>query len=194
MLVCEEGRRQLSVYFNSRSLKGPETRYQPLEKLALALVNVARRLWPYFHAQPIRVLTDHPLRQILIKPEASGRVAKWEIELGEHDITYLPRLAIKGQALADFLVEMAFQDEPKPIDTTPAYTKKEPRLGEPDDCWQVYVDGASRKTGSRAEILLISPDKQEITYSLQFGFSTTNNEVQYEVLLARLRLAREMKL
>lgn len=30
------------------------------------------------------------------KSEASGIIAKWKIELGEHDITYLPRLAIKG--------------------------------------------------------------------------------------------------
>lgn len=41
VLVREEGRRQLPVYFINRALKGPEMRYQPLEKLALALVNVA---------------------------------------------------------------------------------------------------------------------------------------------------------
>lgn len=112
VLVREEGRRQLLVYFISRSLKGPETRYQPLEKLTLALVNAARRLRPYFYAQPIHVLTNRPLQQISTKPEASDKVAKWEIELENHDIVYIPLLAIKGQALADFIVETVVQDEP----------------------------------------------------------------------------------
>lgn len=31
---------------------------------------------------------------------------KWVIELGEHEIEYLTRWAIKGQALANFLDEM----------------------------------------------------------------------------------------
>ena len=44
VLVRVEGERQLPVYFISRALKGPETRYQSLEKSALALINAARRL------------------------------------------------------------------------------------------------------------------------------------------------------
>lgn len=65
VLVREEKRRQLPVYFISWSLKGPETRYQFLEKLGLAFVNATRRLRPYFHAHPVHVLTDHPCRQWL---------------------------------------------------------------------------------------------------------------------------------
>jgi hypothetical protein len=38
-------------------------------------------------------------------------LTKWAIELGEHDITYKPRVSIKGQALADFLVEIPKEAE-----------------------------------------------------------------------------------
>lgn len=45
------------------------------------------------------------------KPEASGRLLKWTIELSQFDIEYKPRGAIKGQALADFILEFPFQSE-----------------------------------------------------------------------------------
>ncbi|XP_071741339.1 uncharacterized protein [Rutidosis leptorrhynchoides] len=45
--------------------------------------------------------------QVLYKPENSGRIAKWAIELGEHEISFSPRSAVKGQVLADYLAEIA---------------------------------------------------------------------------------------
>ena len=75
-----------------------------MEKLILALVTTARKLRPYFRAHTIEVLTEHPMKQILHKPEASGRLVKWAIELSEFDI-YKPRTTIKGQVLADFIIE-----------------------------------------------------------------------------------------
>ena len=47
-LVREEGGVQKSVYFTSRALRGVEERYSPMEKLAFALVTIARKLKPYF--------------------------------------------------------------------------------------------------------------------------------------------------
>ena len=76
-----------------------------MEKLILALVTTARRLQPYFQAHIIEVPTEHPMRQILHKPETSGRLIKWAIELSEFDIRYKPRTAIKGKVLADFIME-----------------------------------------------------------------------------------------
>ncbi|XP_030495089.1 uncharacterized protein LOC115710876 [Cannabis sativa] len=58
-----------------------------------------------YYAHPIKVLTNHPLRQVLQKPEASGRLLMWAIELSQLDIHYIPRTSIKGQALADFITE-----------------------------------------------------------------------------------------
>lgn len=45
---------------------------------------------------------------MLHKPEVSSRLATWAIELGQYVLEYYPRTAIKGQALADFMVECSF--------------------------------------------------------------------------------------
>ncbi|CAL9026172.1 unnamed protein product, partial [Prunus brigantina] len=91
------------VHYVSKGLQDAEVRYPDIEKLAFALVVSARRLRPYFQAHSIHVLTNQPLRQVLHKPETSGRLVKWAIELGEFDIHYKPRPATKGQAVADFI-------------------------------------------------------------------------------------------
>ncbi|XP_011083337.1 uncharacterized protein LOC105165875 [Sesamum indicum] len=87
-------------------LQGAETRYAEIEKLALAVVVTARKLRPYFQSHQIVVRTNHLLRNILTRPEASGRMIKWAVELGEFDITYQSRTAEKAQILADFMIEI----------------------------------------------------------------------------------------
>ena len=67
-----------------------------MEKLAFALITVARKLKPYFQAHTIVVLMDKPLRIAMSSPEAAGRMALWAVELSEFDIQYRPRTAIKG--------------------------------------------------------------------------------------------------
>ena len=76
-----------------------------MEKLILALVTTARRLRPYFQAHTIEIPTEHPMKQILDKPETSGRLIKWAIELSKFDIIYKPRTVVKGQVFADFIME-----------------------------------------------------------------------------------------
>ena len=73
-----------------------------MEKLALAFMVASRKRRPYFHAHPIEVLTNYPLCQLLQKLEASGRLLKWAIKLGQFEVNFRPRTTIKGQALADF--------------------------------------------------------------------------------------------
>ena len=93
-------------------MRGAEERYPKMEKLVLALVTTARRLRPYFQAHNIEIPTKHPMKQVLHKPDTSGRLTKWAIELSEFDIKYKPRTAIKGQILAGFVMEF--------ITTTPS--------------------------------------------------------------------------
>ena len=76
-----------------------------MKKLILALVTIAWKLRPYFQAHTIEVPTEYPMKQVLHKPETSGRLMKWAIELSEFDIKYKPKTAIKGQVLADFVME-----------------------------------------------------------------------------------------
>ena len=54
------------------------------------------------------VLTNHPIKQVLRRPEVSGRLVKWGVELTQFDIMYQLRTAINSQALADFIAEFTF--------------------------------------------------------------------------------------
>ncbi|GAU41237.1 hypothetical protein TSUD_280360 [Trifolium subterraneum] len=75
-LVQEIEGEEKHIYFVSRTLRGAETRYQKIERLCLAV------------------------------PDLAGRMVAWPVELSEFDITYFPRGAIKSQALADFVLEL----------------------------------------------------------------------------------------
>ena len=105
VLVRDKERVQHPVYYCSQALRGAEERYPRMEKLILALVTAARKLHPYFQAHTIEVPTEYPMKQVLHKPETSGRLMKWAIELSEFDIRYRLKTAIKGHVLADFVME-----------------------------------------------------------------------------------------
>lgn len=105
-LIREDEGVQKPVYYTSRALRGAEARYPQIERLAFTMVTSARRLTPYFQAHTIRVLTNYPLKRVLYKLDTSRCMVSWAVKLGEFDIEYLPKISIKGQALADFLIEI----------------------------------------------------------------------------------------
>ncbi|KAG7533253.1 Ribonuclease H-like superfamily [Arabidopsis thaliana x Arabidopsis arenosa] len=174
VLVREDRGEQKPIFYISKSLTSPETRYTMMEKLALAVVISARKLRPYFQSHPIEVLTSHPLRSILHGPSQSGRLAKWAIELSEYDIEYKSRTSTKAQVLADFLTELPLDDG---------------IFVETDSTWKLHVDGSSSKQGSGIGIRLETPTKEIIEQSFRLMFPASNNEAEYEALLAGLRLA-----
>ena len=95
-LVQEVEGTQHPVYFVSRTLQDPKTRYQMVEKLALSLVHAARRLRPYFQNHTITVKTDYPIQKILQKPDLARRMSSWTVELSEFNIRYEPHNPIKA--------------------------------------------------------------------------------------------------
>ena len=105
VLIQTDNGVQQPVYYVSKSLHETETRYLPLEKAILAVVQATRKLPHYFQAQIVIVLTQLPLRSILRSADYTGRIAKWGTILGAFDIKYMPRTSMKGQVLADLVVE-----------------------------------------------------------------------------------------
>jgi len=131
ILIRETPEGQKPTYFTSKALLGPETRYQKIEKVALALVIAPRRLRQYFLAHTIVVRTNQPIKQILGRSDVAGRMMKWSLELSEFNIHYESWKALKAHVFADFIAEMTF----------PAEEKEE-------GVWTVFVDGSSNSKGS----------------------------------------------
>ncbi|XP_076884523.1 uncharacterized protein LOC143533724 [Bidens hawaiensis] len=158
-----------------------------LEKLVLALVYAAWRLKMYFQGHPIHVLTDYKLKSVMEKPELSGRLAKWEIELGEHSIEYKPRPATKGQVLVDFVTEIPTEKIQECL-----CEQQPPTSTDESQKWTMFIDGASSGEDSGAGLKLNNPDDQEFTYAIKLNFKSTNNEAEYEAFLAGLRIAKKL--
>ncbi|XP_071921925.1 uncharacterized protein [Coffea arabica] len=292
VLVWEEDKVQKPVYYVSRALQGAEPRYAAIERYVLALVHAARK-------------------QILSKPDASGRMVKWAVELSEYDLDYQPRTAIKAQALADFIADGVSCEQPgvqaKPTgDTAKAELAREAaevaqavkafkaestgdtgkaesaeeaaevaqavrtsgaaptrdtaeaeqveeadevpqatraseaelagdaaeaelvveaaeatqatksardeqrgdparagqargvvelvseKTGQTAPTWTLFVDGSSSKEGCGAGLLLTSPMGEELAYALRFDFRVSNNESEYEALIAGMIIARKL--
>nr|GEZ19731.1 hypothetical protein [Tanacetum cinerariifolium] len=71
---------------------------------------------------------------------------------------------------------------------------KEKKVLDPSNEWKLYTNGASSSDGKGAGLMLIDPAGKEYTYALRFEFETTNNEAEYDALLAGLRIAQEMEI
>ncbi|XP_065620259.1 uncharacterized protein LOC136063576 [Quercus suber] len=102
-------------------------------------------------------------------------MALWVIELSEFDIHYRPRTAIKGQVVTDFIAEytQTGQQEPQAF-----------RL------WNIHTDGSSNRLAGGTEVVIQTPDGDTIECMIRLDFPTTNNEAEYEALLAGLDLAK----
>ncbi|GKD41285.1 reverse transcriptase domain-containing protein [Tanacetum coccineum] len=115
------------------------------------------------------------------RPDVAGRLQKWSVMLGEHNIIYRPRTSVKGQILADLLVE-------KPDEVPVDVSVKEV----PQESWTLFTDGSSCVNGSGAGLILTSPEGTKFTYALRFQFAASNNDAEYEALIAGLRITAQM--
>jgi hypothetical protein len=124
------------------------------------------------------VVSKAPLSSIINNCDATGRVAKWAIELAAFEINYKPRDTIKSQAVADFLIDWTEAQDSTPI-PDPEY-------------WLMHFDGSKMLNGSGAGVTLKSPKGEELQYVLQIHFKATNNMAEYEALLHGLRIAKDI--
>nr|GEU81560.1 reverse transcriptase domain-containing protein [Tanacetum cinerariifolium] len=299
VLMTERGACQTPIYFISRALQGPELNYSPMKKLVLSLIFAAKRLRRYFQAHPIVVITDQPIKQVMSRLDVAGRLQKWSIMLGEHNITYRPMTSVKddlvvkshkeaemvrdieetfrtlckvnmklnpkkcsfGLAEGVFLGYVITPEGIKPCPDKTAAVRQLPspwtikecgpddRTGSGSDAnllykprvtgsgtklladgetglitdlrskktpkifsgtsyrdasqagpaavtqeeqWTLFTDGSSCVDGSGVGLILTNPEGVEFTYALRFQFAASNNEADYEALVAGLRIATQM--
>ena len=102
-------------------------------------------------------MSKDPLSNIINNNDATGRVAKWGIELAAFEITYKRRDAIKSQALEDFIADWTELPEDTPV-PEPEY-------------WVMHFDGSKLLNGLGAGVLLESPIGENLQYLLQIHFN-----------------------
>src|SRR4051812_13282540 len=130
----------------------------------------------YFQEHPITVVSSAPLQDIIRNREATGRVAKWAVKIGVHNIKYEPRKSIKSQALADFIADWEEAQQ----------SEKLPHL----HYWSLHFDGSKNADGAGAGIVLTSPKGDKLRYVLCLDFTPcTNNMAEYEALLHGMQAA-----
>jgi ribonuclease HI len=169
---------QRPVYFISEVLSETKARYPQIQKLLYAVILTRRKLRHYFESHPVTVVSSFPLGEIIQCREASGRIAKWAVELMGETLSFAPRKAIKSQVLADFLAEWTDTQLP----TTPIQL----------ELWTMYFDGSLMKTGAGAGLLFVSPLGKHLRYVIRLHFPASNNVAEYEALVNRLRIAIEL--
>jgi hypothetical protein len=77
---------QRPVYYLSEMLTLSKQNYPHYQKVAYGMYMAARKLKHYFEEHPIMVVSTTPLSKIIECKDATGRVAKWAIELAAHTI------------------------------------------------------------------------------------------------------------
>ena len=96
---------QRPVYFVSEVLTDTKSGYPQMQKVLYAVIMATKKLQHYFTEHEVSVVTLFPLGEVVRNRDAVGRISKWAVELMGYDIKFVPRTAIKSQALADFIAE-----------------------------------------------------------------------------------------
>ena len=122
----------------------------------------SRKVSHYFDEHSITIVSSAPLADILNNPEATERVAEWNIELSPRDLQFKHPTAIKAQVLPDFLVEWMEVQTPGPPDLS--------------NSWKMFFGGSKRHQGAGVGILLISPKGDKLKYVLQINFCKVSNK------------------
>jgi hypothetical protein len=84
------------LYYLREVLTLSKQNYPHYQKVAYDMYMVTRKLKHYFKEHPITVVSTTPLSEIIGCKDATGRVAKWAIELAACMIQYKPRTMIKS--------------------------------------------------------------------------------------------------
>jgi hypothetical protein len=134
--------KEMVVFYLSRRMLDAETRYPEIEKLCLCLFFICTKLRHILlSTEMIVICKSDVIKHMLSAPVLKGRLEKWMFALSEFDIRYQPGKAVKGQALADLIVERGNTD------IAALFVR----------AWAMYFDGSACGDGCGIGILLVSP-------------------------------------
>ncbi|XP_049397385.1 uncharacterized protein LOC125861563 [Solanum stenotomum] len=165
-----EAKKEQALYYLSRTLIGAGLNYTPIEKMCLALLYAIRKLRHYFEAYTIKLISQaDPVKFVMTRPVLSGRLARWSILFNQYEIIYTPQKAVKGQALANFLVDHPLSGKWK---TSAEFPNEDAFLTEELPSWTMFFDGSAHRDGE----------------------TCSNNAAEYQALIVGLEMALDMKI
>jgi hypothetical protein len=165
VLLQEDKGREFPIAYVSRWLIDAETRYAFIEKLCLSLYYACMKFRHYILSNTCIVACQHDIvKHLLHKPVLSGWLGKWAYTLVEFDLVYLPLWAMKGQVIADFIVEhTVVEEEVCVVEVTP---------------WDLFFDGSVCTWGQGIGCVIVSPGGVCMQLSIHLEFPCTNNQVE----------------
>ncbi|CAL9011773.1 unnamed protein product [Prunus brigantina] len=132
------------------------------------------------------------IKYMLTRPMLTGRIGKWTLALSEFAFKYVPQKSIRGQAVADFLVDHPGEEiknmDCMDIANADLLTRAHTCLNNPiysvhlTPC-KLYFDGSKTDSAYGAWIVLEDPLGIKHCYSFQLDFQCTNNKAEYEALI-----------
>ncbi|CAL8992893.1 unnamed protein product [Prunus brigantina] len=154
-----DDKKEQAVYYLSRILTAIERKYSPIEKLCLALYFAATKLRHYMLPSTVHIIAKTDLiKYMLTRPIIRGRIGKWTMALAEFTFRYMPQLAVKGQALADFLAAHPYVEiedvDYFPVNTLSLFP------------WRLYFDGSRTSNMGGAGTIIESPQGVQISEGL----------------------------
>lgn len=137
-----------------------ETRYFDIKKLCLCLFFICTKLRHILLTlDTIIISKSYIIKHMLSTLVLKGRLGKWMFALSEFDIRYRPTKAVKGQALANLIVERVG------IDVVALYIC----------AWAMFFDESVCDGGCDMGILLVLPRGATYSFSIRLPYYYTNN-------------------
>jgi hypothetical protein len=155
----------------SQRLLDAETQCVFMEKLWLSLYYACSMFRHYILSSSCIVACQYDvIKHMLLKRILSGSIGMWDYELVEYDPAYKPLRSMRGQVVADFIVDHVIS-----VDHSVGFVELKP--------WELFFDGLVCSKGQGARCVIVSPNGAYIDLSIRLDFACTNNPVKYEALL-----------
>jgi hypothetical protein len=181
-----EAKEHIITYVSKRLLDA-KTRYSFIEKFCFSLYYACTKLRHYLLASTciIACQTD-VIKHMLHRQILRGRLGKWAYGLIEYDLVFESLKTMKGQVVADFVVEHwvdIVHGDSLSLDTKFISCTS----------WKLYFDGLACSSGQGIGVVIISPNGDNFEATSRMNYFCTNNQAEYEALLFELEILASMK-